>query len=176
MKMAECVRPKENGKPADVQMEYDLRCPLVIRFGTPEDLPQWMALVRRVAWNFPGLETEEALAEHADTVAEFIAKGNAICAVEADHIVGVLLFSRRLNQLCCMAVSPEARRRGVAQGMFNLMLTIADSTRDIVVTTFRESDPMGVAARAFYGKQGFVPDALVIENGYPCQRFIRRRP
>ena len=161
-------------EPCDVQMEFDLHRPLTFRFGTPEDIPAWMKLVRRVAWNFPGLETEEALAEHKATVAKFIGKGNAICAVEAGRIVGVLLFSRRLNQLCCTAVAPEARRRGAAQGMFGLMLTIADPARDLTVTTFREGDPLGVAARAFYAKQGFVPDGLVIENDHPCERFVRR--
>lgn len=161
-------------EPFDVQLEFDLHKPLTFRFGKPEDLPQWMRLVRRVAWNFPGLETEEALAEHAVTVAKFIRKGNAICAAEGDCIAGVLLFSRRLNMLCCMAVAPEHRRRGAAQGMFDLMQTIADRSRELTVTTFREGDAKADAPRAFYRKQGFVPAELTIENGYPCQRFVRR--
>lgn len=161
-------------EPCDVQLEYDLYRPMTIRFGAAEDLPQWMALVRRVAWNFPGLETEEALSEHEATVAKFIGRGNAVCAVEAGRIVGVLLFSRRLNQLCCMAVAPEARRRGAAKGMFDLMLTLADPARELCVTTFREGDPLGVPARAFYIGQGFEPAEMVMENGHPCQRFVRR--
>lgn len=148
--------------------------PVIIRFGTSADLHSWMALVRRVAWNFPGLETEEALEEHAATVAKFISKGNAICAVQGDEVNGVLLFSRRLNMLCCMAVAPEYRRRGLAQRMFDLMLTIADPERDLTVTTFREGDPKGDAPRAFYAKNGFVPGAMVMENDYPCQAFVRK--
>lgn len=148
--------------------------PVTIRFGSSDDLLSWMALVRRVAWNFPGLETEEALQEHAATVSKFISKGNAVCAVQADEVVGVLLFSRRLNMLCCMAVAPEYRRHGVAQRMFGLMLTIADPARDLTVTTFREGDPKGEAPRAFYMKNGFVPAEMVAENEYPCQVFIRK--
>ena len=148
--------------------------PLTVRFGRADDLPQWMALVRRVAWNFPGLETEEALAEHEATVAKFISRGNAICALDGDRLVGVLLFSRRLNMLCCMAVAPEHRRRGAAQGMFDLMLTIADPAREITVRTFCEDDPKGAAPRAFYMKQGFEPGEVGLEDGYPIQSFIRR--
>lgn len=160
-------------EPCDVQMEYDLRrC--AVRFGTPDDLPSWMALVRHVAWNFPGLETEAALEEHAATVTKFIRKGNAVCAVRDDEVVGVLLFSRRLNMLCCMTVAPEYRRQGVAQRMFDLMLTISDPARDMTVTTFRKGDPKGDAPRAFYRKNGFVPAELVVENDYPCQIFVRR--
>lgn len=175
-----CVHAQEidaahaEAEPCDVQLEYDLCRPLTVRFGKPEDLPQWMRLVRRVAWNFPGLETEEALAEHEATVAKFISRGNAICALDGNRLVGVLLFSRRLNQLCCMAVAPEHRRRGAAQGMFDLMLTIADPDRDLIVTTFREGDPKADAPRAFYQRQGFRPEELTVENGYPCQLFIRR--
>lgn len=145
-----------------------------VRFGTMADLPSWMNLVRRVAWNFPGLETEEALQEHAATVAKFIGKGNAICAVQDSEVIGVLLFSQRLNMLCCMAVAPEARRHGIAQRMLDLMLTIANPERDLVVTTFREGDPKGDAPRAFYMKNGFIPGELVLENEYPCQVFIRK--
>ncbi|MBQ8202436.1 MAG: GNAT family N-acetyltransferase [Clostridia bacterium] len=161
-------------EPADVQMEVDLRPETVVRFGQMADLPSWMTLVREVAWNFPGLETDEALQEHADTVAKFISKGNAICAVQGTRIVGVMLFSRRLNMLCCMAVSPDCRRQGIATKMFELMLTLADPIRDLTVTTFCVEDPKGVAPRAFYQRQGFVPADLVTENDYPCQRFIRK--
>lgn len=161
-------------KPCDVQLEYDMR-PLSIRFGVEDDLPSWMALVRRVAWNFPGLETVKGIQTHAATVAKFIGKDDAICALRGREVVGVLLFSRRLNMLCCMAVAPEVRRQGVAQRMFNLMLTIADPTRSLTVTTFREGDSKGDAPRAFYIKNGFIPAELVVENGYPCQVFVRKR-
>ena len=30
-------------------------------YGVSEDIEKWMCLVRRVRWNFPGLETEEAV-------------------------------------------------------------------------------------------------------------------
>ena len=159
-------------EPYDVPLEYDLR-PLTIRFGEEADLPAWMALVRRVAGNFPGLETEDALQDHAATVAKFVRRGSAICALRGAEVVGVLLFSPRRNQLCCMAVAPESRRQGVAQGMFRLMLTIADPTRDLTVTTFREGDPKAAAPRAFYEKNGFLPADMVVESGYPCQVFVR---
>lgn len=175
-----CVHAQEidaahaEAEPCDVQLEFDLCRQADVRFGRASDLPQWMQLVRRVALNFPGLETEEALAEHEATVAKFISRGNAVCAEDSGRIVGVLLFSRRLNMLCCMAVAPEHRRRGVAQEMFDLMLTIADPERELVVRTFCEDDPKGAAPRAFYMKQGFEPGEEGVEDGYPIQTFVRR--
>ena len=51
-------------------------------------------LVEKVKNAFPGLETEEALKEHRNTVLDFISKDSAICAKEQEEIVGVLLFSK----------------------------------------------------------------------------------
>ena len=36
---------------------------LIIQFGVPEDIQSWLSLVRKVSWNFPGLETEEEIME-----------------------------------------------------------------------------------------------------------------
>ncbi len=51
-----------------------------IKLATKQDIDNWMNLVYKVKDNFPGLETEEALDEHRNTVLEFIDKSCAICA------------------------------------------------------------------------------------------------
>jgi len=153
---------------------YDLRADGVeIGGGRVDDLDAWMELVRAVRGNFPGLETEDALEEHRQTVLKFIRRGSAFCARADGRIVGVLLFSPKRNQLCCMAVDPAYRRRGIAQAMFHRMLAAADPMEKITVTTFRAGDPLGVAPRAFYEKNGFTPGALCEEFGYPVQEYIR---
>ena len=83
-------------------------------YGTPEEIEKWMELVHRVRWNCPGLETQEALNEHRATVLKFMGKRQAIFVKEEEEMAGVLLFSRGQNQICCLAVAPEYRRRGVA--------------------------------------------------------------
>ena len=40
--------------------------------GIEQDIDSWMELVKRVRWNFPGLETENALKEHRNTVLKFM--------------------------------------------------------------------------------------------------------
>ena len=47
-------------------------------YGVPEDIENWMSLVTRVRWNFPGLETQEKLDEHKATVLRFMGKQQAI--------------------------------------------------------------------------------------------------
>lgn len=73
-------------------------------YGEIGDLASWMRLVRSVAWNFPGLETEESLLEHEATVKKFMGKRQAICVKNGDAVIAVMLFSRGRNMICCLAV------------------------------------------------------------------------
>ena len=142
--------------------------------GIPADIGSWMALVERVAWNFPGLETTEALAEHRDTVLRFMDEGRALCVKENGAVLGVLLFSTKHNMICCLAVAPEHRRKGVASALLAEALARLDRSRDITVTTFREEDPKGAAPRAFYKRHGFVEGELCMEYMCPSQMFVLR--
>lgn len=141
-------------------------------YGVPEDIEKWMSLVTKVRWNFPGLETQEKLDEHRATVLKFMDKRQAICVKEGNEIAGVMLFSRGHNIICCLAVSPEYRRRGVASMLMNEALVNLDRTKEISVSTFRADDEKGSAPRALYEKYGFVADALVEEMAYPSQIYI----
>ena len=144
-------------------------------FGKPADIGLWMNLVRRVSWNFPGLETERDLEEHRQTVLKFMEKRQALCVKADDQIQGVLLFSRNRNMICCLAVSPESRRNGIASKLLETALSELDRGRDITVSTFREGDEKGTAPRALYRKFGFVEAGLTEEFGYPNQVFVLQR-
>lgn len=136
------------------------------------DIDGWMKLVNSVKENFPGLETNESLEEHKNTVLGFMSKESAICAKADSKIVGALLFSKENDMLCFLAVAPEYRRRHIAKKMVSYMLELFDTTKNIVVTTYREGVPQGVAARAFYKRLGFVEGKLTEEFGSPVQEFI----
>ena len=144
-----------------------------LRYGTPADIDPWMALVTAVRDNFPGLETAESLADHRATVLRFMEKRQALCVKDGDRAVGVLLFSRKRNMLCCLAVSPEYRRRGIASRLLEAALRELDPAREITVSTFRAEDEKGTAPRALYRKFGFREGELTVEFDYPNQIFVR---
>lgn len=146
-----------------------------IQLAKPENIDAWMALVEQVRDAFPGLETTEAMTEHRATVLKFIQSYSAICAVDAGNIVGALLFSKENSVLCFLAVDPAHRRRHIARQMVDFMLTKMDVGKDIIVTTYRESDANGIAARAFYKHLGFSEGKLTEEFGCPVQEFVLKR-
>lgn len=146
-----------------------------IQLAKPENIDAWMALVEQVRDAFPGLETTEAMTEHRATVLKFIQSYSAICAVDAGNIVGALLFSKENSVLCFLAVDPAHRRRHIARQMVDFMLTKMDVGKDITVTTYRESDANGIAARAFYKHLGFSEGKLTEEFGCSVQEFVLKR-
>ena len=140
--------------------------------GTEQDIDSWMNLVEKEKDAFPGLETQEALNEHKNTVLDFMGRASAICAKEQGEIVGTLLFSSENNVLCFLAVDAEHRRQHIAEKMVSYMLTKMDSLKDIYVTTYRDEVPEGAAARAFYKSIGFIEGKLTEEFGSPVQEFV----
>ena len=143
-----------------------------VLYGTASDIDAWMKVVECVAPQFPGLETKESREEHKATVLRFMEKRQAICVKEDNEIVGVMLFSRGHNMICCLAVSPEYRRCGIASALLETALSELDKSREITVSTFREGDEKGIAPRALYRKFGFEEGELTIEFNYPNQKFI----
>lgn len=142
--------------------------------GERGDIGAWMELVRGVSPVFPGLETEEALEDHKNTVLRFMGEKRALCVKIRGGIAGVLLFSVKHNMICCLAVSPAHRKEGIASALLAAALERLDRSRDITVSTFREGDEKGAAPRALYKKFGFEEGELVEEFGYPNQIFVLR--
>ena len=141
-------------------------------FGDSSGIESWMRLVRKVSRDFPGLETEERLAEHEQTVLKFMHKKQALCVRNGETVVAVLLFSRSRNMICCLAVDPAHRKQGLASILLRKALDELDGSRDITVSTFREDDDKGIAPRALYKKFGFREGELTEEFGYPNQVFV----
>ena len=145
-----------------------------VEYGTSMDIESWMDLVKLVSWNFPGLETEADIENHRKTVLRFMDENRALCVKETDKVVGVLLISKKHNMICCLAVAPEYRRKGIASALLEKALSELDRSNDITVTTFRDNDEKGIAPRALYKKFDFVEEKLTVENDYPVQRFVLR--
>ena len=143
-----------------------------VQLGRNQDVDEWMKLVEEISWNFPGLETMEGLNEYRETLLRFIGKDQALCVHNATKVMGVLLFSRKRNMICCLGVSPEYRRYGIATMLLDAALEQLDRAKEITVSTFREEDEKGVAPRALYKKFGFIEDELIEEFGYPNQKFV----
>ena len=143
-----------------------------VQFGTEKDITKWMKLVQEISWNFPGLETEEKIEDHKETVLRFMNKKQALCVKDREAVVGVCLFSRGRNMICCLGVSQQYRKCGIATKLLEKVLSELNRNEDITVSTFCENDEKGIAPRALYKKFGFIEGEYIEEFGYPNQIFI----
>ena len=107
-----------------------------VEYGMPLDIESWMELVQSVSWNFPGLETEVAIEDHRQTVLRFMGENRALCVKDAEKVVGVLLLSKKHNMICCLAVTPEYRRNGIASALLEKALAELDRSKDITVERY----------------------------------------
>ncbi|MBD5551676.1 MAG: GNAT family N-acetyltransferase [Lachnospiraceae bacterium] len=108
---------------------------ITVRRGTLLDIEEWIKLVVKVSPLFPGLETCEAIAEHKNTVLEFMGRGEALCVKDGVKVVGVLLYSRKHNMLCCLAVDSDYRKLGIASALILEALRNLDRSRNITATS-----------------------------------------
>lgn len=145
----------------------------IIHFTYAEEaqIPSWMNLVEIMEEYFPGLNMEN----YQETLRKFIAKKEAICMMEGKRVVAALLFSISQSRLCFLAVHPDFRRKGLATTLVKEMTRRLSDCQPVVVDTYRQGDPIGTAARAFYQNMGFEPGELIEEYGYPEQVMIRKR-
>ncbi len=148
---------------------------LTVREATKADISAWMRVVETVRHTLPGLESDAEMAEYRQTALRFMERRDALCAEMDGGMGGVLLISRKLNMVCCLAVMPEYRRKGLASALLREGITRMDASRDMTVSTFREGDPQGAAARTLYQRFRFLPGELREDNGAPTQEFIRLR-
>jgi ribosomal protein S18 acetylase RimI-like enzyme len=130
-----------------------------------------MDMICIVKNNFPGL----ILNEYRKILEKNISRQTALCVKYYNQIVGILLFSNNNSCLSCMAVHPLHRKKGIGSALVEKMISLLPNDVDIWVSTFREDDKLGDAPRALYRKFGFTEDKLIMEYGYPNQRFVLRR-
>lgn len=145
--------------------------PYILQFAELDDIDNWMDLVYIVKDNFPGL----ILDEYKKTLEKNISRQTALCVKHYDQIVGVLLFSISNSCLSFMAVHPLHRKKGIGSVLVDKMILLFPDDMNIWVSTFRKDDRLGDTPRALYKKFGFIEDELMMEYGYPNQKFVLKR-
>ena len=134
---------------------------------TAQDIPAWMELVASMKEHFPGLDE----AEYEKQLRQRIECGEAWLILDGETVAATLLFSKERKELDFLAVSPEYRRCGLAQKLVETAAAQLPVGAQFSVVTYREGDPMGAEARAFYEALGFAPAEELTVFNYPCQRL-----
>lgn len=136
-------------------------------YAVENDIPDWMDFVALVIDGFPCLD-ENA---HLEQVKRYIRSRQALIMRDGDTIIGAAAFSYQSGSIDFLAVHPQYRRYGIAKAFLDFIMGRLLPKREISITTFREGDKADTGQREDYKRLGFAEAELLVEFGYPTQRF-----
>ncbi len=159
-----------NENPANLEGEACWR--QKIAYATEADIPEWMDLVHLVIDGFPHLDEEQ----YFEQLREYIRNRRALILKDADTAVGIMAFNEMTGSIDFLGVHPQYRKKGIIKAFCEKALHELVCSESITVTTFREGDKADTGYRKTIKSLGFAEAELLVEFGYPTQRFILQKP
>jgi len=139
-----------------------------ICFAGKEDIPEWMDLMRQVIDGYPVMDE----ADYLEKLMIFIEEKRALVLRDQGILVGVMAFSNQTGSIEFLGVHPQYRRRGIQKLFVEALLKRYLPGREISMTTYREGDKADTGYREMFKRMGFAERELLMEYGYPTQRFV----
>lgn len=140
-------------------------------FAEETDIPCWMELVSLVVDGFPCLDEEE----YVRTLQEKIRAGQALILKDGCTAVGIMLFDSETGNIDFMGTHPLYRKMGIPRVFLNKVMDELVKGREISITTYREGDKADTGQRREIKGLGFAEAELLVEFGYPTQRFVLKK-
>jgi AraC-like DNA-binding protein/ribosomal protein S18 acetylase RimI-like enzyme len=139
-----------------------------IQFAQIEDIPDWMALVRLAIDGYPHLSEPVYIVR----LNQYIAERSALIMRDGKTTIGAMAFSYDTGSIDFLGVHPQYRDHGVTKALLDELMDELLIGKEISITTFRKHDQADTGYREEYRKLGFAESELLIEYGYPTQRFV----
>lgn len=170
---------RENEKFYPLQLRFQLEgsfkmlnvyenIPWEIKFAAEDDIPCWMNLVRLVVDGFPYLNEEEYL----QVLRQKIKTRQALILKEGEIAIGIMIFSYDSGSIDFMGSHPLYRKRGIPKTFLDKVIKELLKGKKISITTYRAGDKADTGQRREIEGLGFAEAELLIEHGYPTQRFV----
>lgn len=139
-----------------------------IRLSKETDIPAWLELARQCVDGYPCLDERDYLRWLRKSICE----EQALILKNGDTVLGALGFSRETGMIDFLGISPQHRKRGIAELFLRELAGRYLPGRDISMTTYREHDRADTGWRAGLKRLGFEEREKLVEFGYPTQRFV----
>ena len=158
-----------NKNPMALDQKIDLE--KAIQFASMEDIPKWIELVRLVVDGFPCLEEKQYMEQLKDC----IQKKQALILKDSDIAIGIMGITIATGSIDFLGIHPQYRKQGITQAFLKKAISLLITSDEISVTTFREGDKADTGYRNIFKNLGFAEAELLVEFGYPTQRFVLQK-
>ena len=138
-----------------------------ICFAEKSDIPIWMDLMRLVIDGYPVMNEEDYLNE----ITRHIEEKHALVLKDGGILVGAMAFSDNPSCIDFLGIHPQYRKQDIQKLFLDVLLETYLPGKEISMTTYREGDRADTGHRELLKNLGFAERELMIEYGYPTQRF-----
>ena len=138
-----------------------------ICFAEKSDIPDWMDLMRLVIDGYPVMNEEDYLNE----IIRHIEEKHALVLKDDGILVGAMAFSDNPGCIDFLGIHPQYRKQDIQKLFLDVLLETYLPGKEISMTTYREGDKADTGHRELLKNLGFAERELMIEYGYPTQRF-----
>ena len=132
------------------------------------DISIWMDLMRLVIDGYPVMNEEDYL----NDIIRHIEEKHALVLKDEDILVGAMAFSDNPSCIDFLGIHPQYRKQDIHKLFLDVLLETYLPGREISMTTYREGDKADTGHRELLKSLGFAERELMIEYGYPTQRFV----
>ena len=132
------------------------------------DISAWMDLMRLVIDGYPVMDEADYLSKLVIAINEkraLVLKDNGV-------LIGAMAFSSQSGCIDFLGVHPQYRNKGIQRLFLEALLETYLPGQEICTTTFREGDKADTGYRNLLKQLGFAERELLVEFGYPTQRFV----
>lgn len=139
-----------------------------IKYATPADVDDWMGLVSLTIDGYPRFDEPE----YMDKLHRYIADKKALILRDDGMAIGIMGFSTDAGSIDFLAVHPQYRHLGITKLFVDKLADELLYGKEITLTTYRAGDKADTGYREEFYRLGFAERELLVEYGYPTQRFV----
>ena len=139
-----------------------------IRLANETDIPAWMNLMHLVIDGYPEMNEEDYLTQLKIGISE----QRALVLKDDVLLIGAMLFNRHTESIDYWGIHPQYRNAGIHKLFIDALLQTYLPNQDISMTTYRAGDKADTGHRARLYTLGFAERELLVEYGYPTQKFV----
>lgn len=139
-----------------------------IKFAVSADVEDWMELVSLTIDGYPCLNKDE----YIQNLHRYIDNKKALILRDEDMVIGAMGFSPDTGSIDFLAIHPQYRHLGITKLFLDKLMDELLYGKEISLTTYRAGDKADTGYREEYYRLGFAEKELLVEYGYPTQRFV----
>ena len=167
---------RDSGTFYPLQLRFVLHKNIPSKVFTKEDIciaeksniPAWMDLMHLVIDGYPVMDETDYLNE----ITKAIEEKRALILKEGNILIGAMIFSKNLGSIDFLGIHPQYRNQGIQKLFLEVLLEKYLPGQEIWMTTYRDGDKADTGHRDLLKNLGFTERELLIEFGYPTQRFV----